>query len=60
MTRSPLPPDVIVAVEPQQLIIEPGGKIKVRVTIERANGFAGYVPIYVKNLPKDWQSQISD
>lgn len=46
------PPELYVAsVEPQQIQIEPGGQAKVTVKIQRTNGFAGRVPLSVRNLP---------
>lgn len=45
------PPDLLVSLEPKQLEIEPGGSAEVKVTIRRANGFAGRVPLDVRNLP---------
>lgn len=46
------PPDLYMAsVEPRQLEVEPGGRVKVSVRIRRANGFAGRVPVSVQNVP---------
>jgi hypothetical protein len=46
------PPDLyMAAVEPRQLEVEPGGRVKVSVRIRRANGFAGRVPVSVQNVP---------
>ncbi len=46
------PPDVrVVSVTPTLLELAPGGRAKVTATIERANGFAGRVPLSVNNLP---------
>ena len=46
------PPDLYMAsVEPRQLEVEPGGRVKVTVRIRRANGFAGRVPVSVQNVP---------
>jgi len=39
------------SVEPRQLEVEPGGRVKVTVRIRRANGFAGRVPVSVQNVP---------
>lgn len=45
-------PDLyITSVEPQELTVEPGGRVRVSVKIKRANGFEGRVPISVQNLP---------
>lgn len=46
------PPDVrVVSVTPHIVELTPGGRAKVTATIERANGFAGRVPLSVNNLP---------
>lgn len=45
------PPDLVVAAEPQELVIEPGKTTQVKVNIRRANGFASRVPVLVQNLP---------
>jgi hypothetical protein len=45
------PPDLLVSVEPRQLELEPGSSVEVTATIRRANGFAGRVPLSVRNLP---------
>jgi Bacterial pre-peptidase C-terminal domain len=46
------PPSVRVAsVEPSLIELAPGGSAKVRVQIERQNGFRGRVPVTVLNLP---------
>ena len=46
------PPDVrVVAVTPDVIELAPGGRARVTATIERANGFAGRVPLSVNNLP---------
>lgn len=44
-------PDVELEVKTGDLVVEPGGRVEVRVEIRRANGFTGRVPIEVKNLP---------
>ncbi|MDQ3652776.1 MAG: PPC domain-containing protein [Acidobacteriota bacterium] len=45
-------PELTVAVEPRELVIEPGGEAKVTVTVTRVNGFEGRVPVSVRNLPR--------
>lgn len=44
-------PDVIVTAETKEVDLEPGGKAQVSVSIQRENGFAGRVPLEVRNLP---------
>src|SRR5262249_70283 len=45
-------PDLyITSVEPQELTLEPGGRVRGSVKIKRANGFEGRVPVSVQNLP---------
>jgi hypothetical protein len=39
------------AVQPAELVMEPGGEAEVTVTVERRGGFAGRVPVEVRNLP---------
>lgn len=47
-----LPPDVrVVSVTPEVVELPPGGRARITATIERANGFAGRVPLSVNNLP---------
>jgi len=46
------PPDVrVVSVTPDVVELAPGQRAKVTATIARANGFAGRVPLSVRNLP---------
>jgi hypothetical protein len=46
------PPDLrIVSAEPREITIAPGEKARVKVQIERGNGFAGRVGLTVQNLP---------
>ncbi len=44
-------PDVVMTAETREVILEPGGKAEVAVTIARQNGFGGRVPVEVRNLP---------
>src|SRR5262249_51778651 len=45
------PPDVrVVAISPNVVELAPGQRAKVTATIARANGFAGRVPLSVRNL----------
>jgi hypothetical protein len=47
-----LPPELMLAtVEPRVVELPAGGEAKVKVRIQRANGFAGRVPINIQNLP---------
>jgi hypothetical protein len=42
---------VLTAVEPRVVELPAGGRAKVTLRIQRANGFAGRVPVGVQNLP---------
>lgn len=44
-------PELLVWTEPQQVVLEPGGKVTVSIRVERERGFAGRVPFDVRNLP---------
>jgi hypothetical protein len=47
-----VPPELRLAVvEPQALELPAGGEARLKVRIQRANGFAGRVPVNVQNLP---------
>ena len=43
--------DVSMTAETKHVEIEPGGKVKVSVSIKRGNGFGGRVPVQIMNLP---------
>ncbi len=45
------PPDITTTAETRVVELEPGGKAEVAVRVQRNNGFAGRVPIEVRNLP---------
>ncbi len=45
------PPDVVVAGEPHEVVLEPGKEISVTLRCERKNGFQGRVPYKLENLP---------
>ena len=45
------PGDITVSMESATVPIAPGGQARIRVRIERKNGFAGRVPLEVKGLP---------
>jgi hypothetical protein len=46
------PPELVLAsVEPRVIELPAGGRAKVNVRIRRANGFAGRVPVSVRNVP---------
>jgi hypothetical protein len=45
------PPDLTVSVEQKELVVKPGDIVNVTVRINRRNGFAGRVPVEVRNLP---------
>lgn len=44
-------PDVVMTVETREVTLEPGGTAEVSVSIARQNGFAGRVPVEIRNLP---------
>ena len=44
-------PDVILALQPREVVLEPGKTAKVTLRVSRENGFAGRVPCFVRNLP---------
>lgn len=43
--------DVDVAAETHEIVIEPGGRATLEIAVSRNNGFAGRVPLNVRNLP---------
>jgi hypothetical protein len=45
------PPDVTVSLDAREVVMQPGSQVVATVRIERHNGFAGRVPIEVRNLP---------
>jgi hypothetical protein len=45
------PPDVVVSSESNEVTLDPGKEITVRLNVERHNGFKGRVPCTVQNLP---------
>ncbi len=45
------PPDLLVAAEPPEVILDAGKETKVTLHVERKNGFEGRVPCSVMNLP---------
>jgi hypothetical protein len=44
-------PDIVLTAETKQVVLEPGGTAEVEVAIQRNNGYAGRVPVDVRNLP---------
>jgi hypothetical protein len=46
------PPNLKVAARPGRVVIRPGERVPMTLAVERAPGFAGRVPIDVKNLPQ--------
>ncbi len=44
-------PDVQMLSETKQVSLQPGGRAEVHVSIQRNNGFAGRVPVEIRNLP---------
>ena len=46
-----LPELEVASVEPKDLVLEPGGQAPISVAIARRRGFAGRVPVEVRNLP---------
>lgn len=45
------PPDLLVAAEPKEIVLEPGRTTTVTLRVERKNTFQGRVPCKVVNLP---------
>ena len=45
------PGDIVTAVASEELVINPGSISRLKVTIERRNGFKGRVPLDVRGLP---------
>jgi hypothetical protein len=45
--------DVSMVSETREVVLEPGGQAEITVKVERRNGFAGRVPVDVRNLPAD-------
>jgi hypothetical protein len=43
--------DIQMSALSKEVVLEPGGTAEVKVAIERHNGFAGRVPVEVRNLP---------
>ncbi|HYI95725.1 MAG TPA: hypothetical protein VEX68_19440 [Bryobacteraceae bacterium] len=44
-------PDVVMVSETKEIVLQPGGTAEVAVSITRQNGFAGRVPVEIRNLP---------
>ena len=44
-------PELLVWTDPQQVVLEPGGKVTVSIRVQRQRGFAGRIPFDVRNLP---------
>jgi hypothetical protein len=44
--------ELAVSVDQSEVVLEPGGAARVTVSIRRLNGFAGRVPVEVRNLPR--------
>jgi hypothetical protein len=44
--------DIDVTAETREVVLEPGGRATISVAVSRNNGFAGRVPLVVRNLPK--------
>jgi hypothetical protein len=45
------PPDIVLAMEPAEIHLKPGGTAAVTVRAVRQNGFKGRIPLEVPNLP---------
>ena len=45
------PPDLVVAAEPKEIVLEPGRTMAVTLHVQRRNKFQGRVPCNVLNLP---------
>ena len=44
-------PELLVWADPQQVVLEPGGKATISIRVKREHGFAGRVPFDIRNLP---------
>lgn len=44
-------PELLVWTDPQQIILEPGGKATISIRVKRERGFAGRIPFDIRNLP---------
>ncbi|MFN0111387.1 MAG: hypothetical protein ACKVZH_21190 [Blastocatellia bacterium] len=45
------PPELLVWTDPQQIVLEPGGKATVSIRVKRERDFAGRIPFDIRNLP---------
>ena len=45
------PPDLVVAGEPDEIVLEPGQTVSITLRVERKNDFQGRVPCNILNLP---------
>jgi hypothetical protein len=45
------PGDIVTATEQSEVVLRPGGEVRVTVTVERRNGFTGRIPVEVRGLP---------
>lgn len=45
------PGDIVTTTEQSEVTLEPGKEVRLKVTIERRNGFMGRVPLEVRGLP---------
>jgi WD40 repeat protein len=45
------PGDIVTTVEQPEVTVKPGGEVRVRVMVERRNGFTGRIPLEVRGLP---------
>ena len=45
--------DIMMTTETKEVVLEPGSKAHISVSIKRSNGFAGRVPVEVLNLPPE-------
>jgi WD40 repeat protein len=45
------PNDIATTTEQSEITLKPGGQVKLKVKVERHNGFAGRIPLEVRGLP---------
>ncbi len=45
------PGDIVTVTEQSEVTLRPGGRVGLRVKVERRNGFAGRIPLEVRGLP---------
>src|SRR6202011_6422833 len=43
--------DIVTTTEQAEVVVAPGGEVRVTAKVERRNGFAGRIPLDVRGLP---------